>query len=391
MAEASSRGATCCSWWTWAVLALLVMLVALQVPQALTAWNQGKQSCAARAWTQRHLDMSAAAAEQQELRNAERILEEAIKLDPGSPELRLAHLKVFARRAAEQPQTIGESDLDPLDYALATLEAGPEGGEPAVRVARGRLLLRQGNVADARKELEETVATSPDYAYGYLALADLERAAGRSLEAMASFEKAAAASPENLVALNNLGVQYLELERPEDALKMFEKAVAAKDNAASRVNASDALVRLKRDEEAIAHIQKAAALSPKSPDIRRRLGTMLRQAGRLDEAEKALVEGLNLQADVKTALELGALYLGRKDYKKAGILYAKLLEGNPDLLEAKFGWAESLRGLGRTAQARDAYQSYLGKAQNSTSEPAGRLDAARKGLEWASAVKKEQQ
>jgi tetratricopeptide (TPR) repeat protein len=350
MAEVGKEESGCCGYRTVLAVAGMLVVIGLLLPVSLSSFRSGRSECRQAEWGRRHLEMSIAAEEQQEYRKAERILEEAIKLDPDNTELRLAHMRVFVRRAAEQPQSVAEADLDTLDYALGVLAASGEGDGPYVGVARGRLRLREGKADEARKQIQDAVAAAPEYVYGHLALADLERSQGRLLEALAAFEKAAELAPDSLVALNNLGVQYVELNRAEDALKRFEKAIEIRDNVASRVNAADALVRLKRLDEAVKHLERAVELSRGAAEPMRRLA---------------------------------AAVLGLKDYARSAQLYARLLEVAPELLEARFGWAESLRHLGRAAEAADAYQTYLARAGEVPGEDAARIAAARKGLSWA--------
>lgn len=382
MSDSNMKGSSRTSLTSWLQMVLLVVVAALLVPVALSHRESMKQRDAVEEWGELHRAQATAAIEAGDYLRAERILEEAIKLAPSNPELRQEHLRAFVLRAAEQPQGIGESELDALAYALDVLEASKsDAASPATAVARGRLLLRRQDLEKARDTLEAAASAYPDYVHGHLALANLERVAGRSLEALAAFEKAAAAAPENLTALNNLGVQYIELGRLSDGLEMFEKAIAARDNAASRVNAGNALVRLKRVPEAIVHLTAAAGMKPQSAEIQRSLGIALHIAGNLDEAAGMLIRSLELRRDTETAHALGRVYLAQKRYDMAVEVYSRLTKADPESAEALFNLALSLHGTGNAAAAAQGYQVYLERAASAPAGEEERISAARKALE----------
>ena len=345
----------------------VVILFLLLLPIAISQWGSWRQDKAVASWGEMHLELAGMALEADDYDRAERILEEAVKLDPANPKLRLEHMRTFAKRAAERPQSLEVGELEALEYSLEVLAAS-DITEPAIQVARVRLALRNGDQEEARKLIEKEVANAPEYVHGHLTLAHLERLEGRPLEALAAFEKAVEADPENLTALNNLGVQYVELDRQQDGLKMFDKAIEAKDNVASRLNAGDALAKLERVEEGIAHLQQAVRLSPNSAEVRRRLGTLLHLAGKLEQAEKALLESLRLQASTTTAQALGVLYQSQKRFDKAVQVFGRLVEAEPNSLEALFQLALSLNALGRVDQAVAAYQRFIAKAETDTGQ-----------------------
>jgi tetratricopeptide (TPR) repeat protein len=265
-------GASMTSVVLWVATAGILLLVVLQCAGLCFRWAEHGRAKEVSAWTEMHEKLARDASERGELKDAQRFIEEAIKLDPANPELRFRHLRYMVQRAAENPSSIGAEELAPLGYAIAVLSS--QDGEDATRfaaVANARLALRKGNNGECRRTLEKAVATWPDYAWAWMALADLERTEGRKLEAMAGFEKAVEKTPQNLAALNNLGVSYVEVGRIEEGLGLCEKAIETRDNPASRVNAADALARLARLEEALEHLRRAAILNPESQDIRHRL------------------------------------------------------------------------------------------------------------------------
>jgi tetratricopeptide (TPR) repeat protein len=344
--------------------AILTAVVLLILPVSSEYRQQAEMRQKLTEWGTKHLKQAEEAAAAGELRKAERILEEAVKSDPANLDLRLAHLRYFVTRAAEQPQNVASSELEALEYALGVVAAydGPD-YEPRFAVAQARLQLRREQVADARNTLNNAIEKHPDYVHVYLALADLERSQGRRLEALAAFEKAVQTEPDNLKALNNLGVQYVELERFEDGVAMFLKAVNLEDNSASRLNAGNALVRLGRTGEAVEHLQRAALLSPGSAEIHRQLGNLLVVAKRPEEAARALVTSLAIKPDSQTALTVAGIYLSLKQFDRSLQAFERILQAEPASLDAAYGLAVSLHRLGKTAETQAAAKRYLLQAR----------------------------
>lgn len=265
----------CATLVSWVSAVGILALIAVLSVNVVKQWDGWQREEAVQAWTDLHTKLAMEAQERGDFDDARRLLEEAVKLDPSDPALRLQYLRLFVSRAAENPASVGPGELDALGYSLALLSATEgEDATPPSAVAHARLLLRQGKTDESRTLLQEALESWPDYVHSLLAMADLERALGRKLEAREAFEKAVALDPMNLTALNNLGVAYVELDRTADGLAMFEQAIAANDNAASRANAADALQRLGRVSEALIHLQRAALLSPNSEEIKRRLATL---------------------------------------------------------------------------------------------------------------------
>ena len=80
---------------------------------------------------------------------------------------------------------------------------------------------------------------------------------------MASYDKAVALSPDYASAVNSRGNALMDLKRHEDAIVSYDKAIALKpDFAAAHNNRGNALMVLNRPDEALASYEKAIALKP---------------------------------------------------------------------------------------------------------------------------------
>lgn len=362
----------------WAIVVPLALIALLLVPVASRSARELAR--------QREVDRAVAAhrtrAEQAiaagDFRRAAVALGAARALAPTDPRVQLQAWHAELKRAAALPQAIRDEDLDELEYALEVVRS--EGRLTATKLtAQANVLLRRGDREKARALLEQARAAEPGNLHALLALAGLHRATGRKVEALEAFEAAVKAAPEDLTALNNLGVHYLELGRTEEGLAMLGRAIAVQDNAASRLNLGEALVKLKRLEEALEHFQRAAALAPRSAEVYRRLGGLLLVGGKGADAERMLLKSLELQQDPVTALDLGVLYQVQGRHEQAAGLLRQVLAVRPDAPEVAYRLGFSLKALGDLPGARDAFQRYLRLA-------AGRPEEAQKVAEVEKAL-----
>ena len=88
-------------------------------------------------------------------------------------------------------------------------------------------------------------------------------------EAVRVFEEQLEMHPKNPGLLNNLGVIHTKKNRPKRAVTMFEKAL--KQNPAyvkARLNLADALLALKRDQEARAELERIISHHAKTPEAK---------------------------------------------------------------------------------------------------------------------------
>lgn len=85
----------------------------------------------------------------------------------------------------------------------------------------------------------------------------------RHSEAMIQFQKALEKDPNNLVAVFNLGIIYLEREEQELAMKQFEKALELKpDDYKSLCNLGGIYYKLGKIKEAFDILNRAIAINP---------------------------------------------------------------------------------------------------------------------------------
>jgi tetratricopeptide (TPR) repeat protein len=135
---------------------------------------------------------------------------------------------------------------------------------------------------DILDELDGAGVASTDVAVQRAALL---RSAGRGVEAIVALREARRLQPDNVAALNDLGLALLAEVGAAEALEAFDAALAvAPDKAALCYNKGLALERLGQLDGALAAFARAAALAPNLAEPHAKLGDLLAIQGRKSEA-----------------------------------------------------------------------------------------------------------
>lgn len=198
-----------------------------------------------------------------------------------------------------------------------------------------------GDVADARKRLEELRAKEPGYLPAALALAEIDFRAGKIDVARAEAERVAAKQPKYTAA------EVLEAEiaiaekRTRDALDLY-RTVATRPNAppaaSERIgelqtqlfNQLFSAAALAPDEEAIRLLREALRLEPAASAARILLVQKLVTQHKYDDARKELEPIIDTDADRGEVQEaLAEIDLGRGRYQEALVRYERLARRDP--------------------------------------------------------------
>ena len=215
----------------------------------------------------------------------------------------------------------------PLE-GLAVLEVLQTRAAARVEVAAhlGRLYLRAGRPADARRVLEAhpSLATDPISRY-HLALAYQQL--GDEQAAAQAYQAALEVQSDLAPALNNLGVLAYRQGRLASAASYFRQASRAE---------------------------------PAHPLYRGNLGAVLRAMGELEQAERELEQSIRLGGGGPALwLELGFVRLARGAYAAAGVAFRQAQALSPRHPEAWWGLGLSHAGLGELDAAADALERAL--------------------------------
>ena len=112
------------------------------------------------------------------------------------------------------------------------------------------------------------------------------------------FTHALAVTSNNDVALNNLGIIFLDKGQLDDAIPKLQAAIDLRpENAPAHDNLAKALLRKGEVAEAMVHYRKFLELQPASVEARNTLGTALIQQGHVKEAIDQWQEALAIQPE----------------------------------------------------------------------------------------------
>jgi tetratricopeptide (TPR) repeat protein len=160
-------------------------------------------------------------------------------------------------------------------------------------------------------------ADAKDYgAHFHLGLA--HSMAGNAPAAIDSYKAALALSPGLYEAELNLGVVLIDARQPEEAAAALQSALTKKpDQFRPNYYLAEALMAGQRFGEAEPYFRKATELDPASIPARAGLGRTLARQGKLKEADVVLKQA----ADMDGLLELAAYHEKAKDYAAAIAIY----------------------------------------------------------------------
>ncbi len=354
------------------IVVLLGLGLLMLAPITLDSWHARDARLQSQAWVELHRARAAAAMAEERFDLAESTYEQAMAYAPGSVDLQLELFDIRLARVAAQPRSVTAERLPELAYMLDISKAARDRSSDANwLVARGLLAERRQDAGRAMALYEQAAQTQADAVYAHLAVARLKRAAGDLQGSRAAHEAAHQAAPQNLEALNNLGTIEVDQGALESGLSRFEGAIAIRDQAASRLNAANALVLLGRNKEAIPHLAKAHEMAPSSAEILRRLGYSLATDQQHQVATQVFERSLTLEDNAAVRLEVGRLALKMKEPKRALAIFSALVEASPNSLDPLFELGRTLKGMGHMAEASVVLTRYVQLAQ-------GRPDQAKR-------------
>lgn len=310
-----------------------------------------------------HLLLASAAAQRGRYDEARSWLEELRKLE-GAESLAVAELaRVELRASGAQAaiQTLEESGLDLTD---------PE-NEPAARQWIG-LLLASGEVERARA-WAEGVAES-DSASLQALRGDLLRELGEEAAARAAFAAALEADPESGAALTGLGQLEQREGNAESALALYERALAAHpDDPNYSYFAASGQLALGRKEEGMSGLRAVLRRNPEHLPACNDLAWLLAEQGEdLELAVALATRAARIDPQPGVLDTLGWVRLRRGEIEPAIAVFEKALEQQPDFSTARYHLGLALVQRGDDEAARQAFRAALDGGPFPESEAARR-------------------
>jgi Tfp pilus assembly protein PilF len=191
-----------------------------------------------------------------------------------------------------------------------------------------------------------------------LAIALQHHQAGRLPEAEEIYRQVLQQQPNQVDALQLLGVIVYQSGQLEDAIAYYRQALAL-NPALSQVhgNLGIALKQQGLLEEATQHYQKAIALNPNSAQFHYNLGIALRELDRLESATLHFKQATALQQNFVEAYDnLGDVLEQQGQYEEALVCYDKAIGLKPDFAMAHWHRAEVLLRRGEFSRGFAEYE-----------------------------------
>ena len=209
--------------------------------------------------------------------------------------LGLRHLSFLRRKAGD---TVGA-----LQAARAALDAAPGSVEAAVEL--GRLLDETGRPAEAAAALARYAAAETADLDVLVAYGTALARAGRREPAIAALERARRADPSSALAALSLGTAFLVFGDHVRAKEELEAALALEPEMARAYASLGVLAAFgERPEEAARLWGRALELAPDDPDTLLNLSTLLWRTGRREEARPRLERFLAIAPPARYAADI---------------------------------------------------------------------------------------
>lgn len=180
---------------------------------------------------------------------------------------------------------------------------------------------------------------------------------------LALWENVTQKHPEDALSWNNYGLAYLDLEEPEKAYPIYEKALKADPNQFDALfNMGVTLNKLKKYKEAIPYYDRAIAAKPDNADAWFSRGQVHSNAGDAAQAVADFQKALTLPGNTRSRdVVLAAIanaYNTDKQYDKAAAAYEEAIKIKNDA-EYQFKKGNALAAGGNMPGAIAAYEAAI--------------------------------
>ena len=241
----------------------------------------------------------------------------------------------------------------------------------------GMAYVELGVADSAQYAFNQALATDTSYALAHQDLAQLYDDDGQFEQALHHAQRALALDPENNTARYLTGALLAKMGRNEEALPYLEAVTEGWPwHSASHYNLGQALARLGRPEEAQEHLDRAEALRalqakitlreravrslPEDPYTHAALASLLRQAGRYNDAMHAYQVALSLQpGDTDFMNNIAVLHLLRGENAEAIQWFERIVQQDATLVDAWLNLGIVYAKSGQEADARRAWETVL--------------------------------
>lgn len=230
-----------------------------------------------------------------------------------------------------------------------------------VQMNLGNVLLTLGRPVEAIEAYRAAVRLKPDYGEAHANLAGALHNQGDLEGAERSYRLALKHQPQSVKAPLGLSGVLNDLGRPVESEAVLRQALVKKpsdprDNAALEHNLGVALKLQRRHEEALAHYDRARAMTPQESTIDYNRGNVLMSMGRSEEAEAAYKSALAKNPlNLAAHHDLNGLYYSQKRDAEFLRSYDEALQKAPRALPLLLQKGGFLLKCDRFAEAQDIF------------------------------------
>lgn len=278
------------------------------------------------------------------LKDAVATLEKAIALDPGNKEMRFLVAQLY--ESIKEYQKAADAY-----HVVVTLEGeSPRGKEAAVKAItmvtrshfeKGKRFMTGGSYEAALQEMQSILEISPDEPIALFNIGILYDRLNRPEDAVDSLKRAVLISPDYIQAYTQLGLVFEKLRKFPEAREAYGKVISLQTKGRESQIARAKIELLNEYETLSAHLDKGIKLMDEKD-----------WAG----ARKEFNTGIALNPkNYLGYYYLGAVLIREGIYDEAKAAYKKVIEINPKYFSAYLSLAALLVKLEEYGEARDLY------------------------------------
>lgn len=251
-----------------------------------------------------------------------------------SPILEVESDEVLAREGiAVKAQ---EPELAPTE-SVAKEAHEPPGDLAVQHMSLGKVLVAQGKLSEATKELQAAIKAKPDWAEAHFNLGLAYRMKGELDDAVKEYKLAIQLKPNFPDAYINLASVYAARGRPDDALTELRRALEKDpENALAYYNIGVVCEKLNSPEEAIKAYQLAVRYKPYDAKAHSNLGAVYMKLSKLEDAVRELQTAVKYDpTDHIAHFNLGLIHANERNFEEAMNELQLAIKHRPDFAQAK--------------------------------------------------------
>jgi len=247
-----------------------------------------------------------------------------------------------------------------------TPSPGSLSNAPTVQTAAA--VLASGDSKRAEAELSEILRSSPNDIHALNLLGILRAQQHHNQEAEALFKKAIAIQPDFTAARAGLGLLYVQMGKDDLAIPVLQQVLeldpGRRDAQAALVGVWRAQAHLAAQsgdpEKALALLISARKLDSDDADLQFDFGMVALRMSLFPDAVDAFKRTLRLRAGDASALYgLGRAYVALARFDEAQQSFARYLQLRPDDASGHYALGFALQALQRTSEARAEYEKSI--------------------------------